>query len=242
MKKSIALCLGAMMLTTIGCRSTKPGSESNLGKDQNSLTNVEVVAGLKEALTVGARNSVAQAGAENGFQNNDSIRLPFPPEVIEVKNKAVEWGFESQVEKFETKLNGVAEKASVKALPIFEKAISEMTIADGFEILNGGDGAATAYLRKNTEAKLIEALYPVVDSTISAMEVTRFWGPMIKKYNTMTSLKGGTKLDPDLTMYVTKLVVSGLFKLVEKEENKIRHSPAARTTVLLSRVFGASKT
>ena len=76
------------------------------------LTNAEVVSGLKEALQVGIKNSVNLTSVADGFLNNASIRLPFPEDAMKVKQKALDWGLTSQVEKFETTLNHAAEEAT----------------------------------------------------------------------------------------------------------------------------------
>ena len=47
------------------------------------------------------------------------------------------------------------------------------------------------------------------------------------------------KINPDLDAYVTQLAIQGLFKLVEKEENKIRKDPGARVTDILMKVFSS---
>ena len=50
-------------------------------------------------------------------------------------------------------------------------------------------------------------------------------------------LSGGKKINPDLEMYITDKAIEGLFKLIAKEEEQIRVSPAARTTDLLKKIF-----
>ncbi|MEY4126264.1 MAG: hypothetical protein RL737_453, partial [Bacteroidota bacterium] len=59
------------------------------------------------------------------------------------------------------------------------------------------------------------------------------------KYNAAVALTGGEKINPDLDAYVTQLAIQGLFKLVEKEENKIRKDPGARVTDILMKVFSS---
>jgi hypothetical protein len=153
----------------------------------------------------------------------------------------MDWGLGSQVEKFETTLNRAAEEATKEALPIFKDAILNMSISDGFTILNGGDGAATRYLKDNTTSKLVTAFSPKVKDAISKVKLTEYWNPIITKYNSAMSLTGGEKINPDLNQYVTERAISGLFQMVEKEENKIRKDPAARVTDLLTKVFGSIK-
>jgi hypothetical protein len=214
---------------------------SGTSTSEPALTNGEVISGLKEALNVGIQNSVNLTSITDGFLKNDAIRLPFPPDAIKVREKALEWGLTGQVEKFETTLNRAAEEATKEALPIFKNAILNMSIADGFAILNGGEGSATRFLRDNTRAQLVEAFKPKVNDAISKVKLTEYWNPIITKYNGAMTLTGGQKLDPDLSQYVTDRAIMGLFHMVELEENKIRKDPVARVSDILKKVFGSVK-
>lgn len=203
------------------------------------LTNTEVISGLREALTVGIQNSVKLTSVQDGFLKDPFIKIPFPADAMKVREKALEWGFTTQVDKFETSLNRAAEQASKEALSIFTNAITNMTVSDGFAILNGGKGAATTFLKTQTSAQLMNAFKPKVESAIASVKVTEYWSPIITKYNSAMALTGGTKINPDLTTYVTQKAIDGLFSKVELEENKIRENPAARISALLTKVFGS---
>jgi hypothetical protein len=204
-----------------------------------SLTNTEVISGLKEALNVGIKNSVNLTSVTDGFLGNATIRLPFPEDALKVKQKALDWGLSGQVDKFETTLNRAAEEATKEALPIFMDAITSMSISDGFSILNGGDGAATKYLKGQTTTKLVTAFSPKVEAAIAKVKLTEYWNPIITKYNSAMTLTGGEKLNPDLNKYVTEKAIAGLFYMVEQEENKIRKDPMARVSDILQKVFGS---
>lgn len=214
---------------------------SNTTNQNNTpkLSNEEVISGLKEALSVGIKNSVNLTSVTDGFLKNNAIRLPFPPDAQKVKDKALEWKLDGQVEKFETTLNRAAEEATKEALPIFADAIKNMTVQDGFAILNGGDGAATKYLKDQTTSKLVAAFSPKVKEATSKVKLTEYWNPIINKYNSAMTLTGGQKLNPDLDAFVTQKAIEGLFYMVEKEENKIRKDPVARITDILVKVFGS---
>ena len=201
------------------------------------LTNDEVIKGLKEALSVGIKNAVDSSAVLDGFLKNPEIRLPFPPDAMKVKEKALNLGMQGQVEKFETTLNRAAEEAVKEALPIFKNAILNMSIQDGFGILKGGNGAATKFLKDKTSDSLAVAFLPKVKNATSKVQLTSYWNPIITKYNAAVALTGGEKINPDLDAYVTQLAIQWLFKLVEKEENKIRKDPGARVTDLLMKVF-----
>ena len=202
---------------------------------KGGLTNDEVIRGLKEALSVGTNNSTSIASKFNGYYNNPLIRIPFPPDAQKVKTVVEGLGMKSQVDKFIETLNRAAEEAAKEAAQIFINAITSMTIADGFQILKGPDDAATSYLRRTTTAPLTSKFRPVVKRAIEKVEVTKYWNPIISKYNQVPFV---TKINPDLDAYVTDKGLQGLFTLIANEEKKIRKNPAARVTDLLRRVFG----
>ena len=234
----ILLFIGSILF---GCGvvdiSSRPTGNSTPTKPQ--LTNDEVIKGLKEALTIGIQNSVDSSSVLDGFLKNPAIRLPFPPDAIKVKEKAINLGMQGQVDKFETTLNRAAEEAVKEALPIFKNAILNMSIQDGFAILKGGNGAATKFLKDKTSDSLAVAFLPKVKNATSKVQLTSYWNPIITKYNAAVTLTGGEKINPDLDAYVTQLAIQGLFKLVEKEENKIRKDPGARVTDILMKVFSS---
>ena len=164
--------------------------------------------------------------------------LPFPPDAIKVKEKAMALGLSGQVEKFETTLNRAAEEATKEAIPIFVDAIKNMSVQDGFAILKGGNGAATTFLKNRTSAILDSTFAPIVKNATSKVKLTEYWNPLITKYNALTL---GEKLNPDLDAYIRQKAIDGLFIMVAKEEDKIRLDPAARVTDILIKVFGSLK-
>lgn len=211
----------------------------NGGEEKNALSNQEVISGLKEALTVGIKNAVDVTSVTDGFLGNPEIKLPFPESAQNMKEKAIEWGLEGQVNKITETLNRAAEDAAKEATPIFINAIKNMTVSDGFKILNDGEGAATDFLKRNTESELIKAFSPKVQESIEKVKLTEYWDPVMTRYNKAVRFTGGEEVDTDLNNYVTTRAIDGLFTMVEKEENKIRMDPAARVTDLLSKVFGS---
>lgn len=237
------LVLGFVVVSLIACDTltdTLETANDVLGGGETSagLTDAEVVEGLKEALNVGTNNSSSLASAVDGFWKNDRIKLPFPPDAIAVKEKAEELGLEGQVEKFELTLNRAAEEACKEAAPIFLNAIKNMSIADGWNILKGDSNAATVYLKNNTSTELYTAFKPKVATAIQTVELTKYWEPVISKYNQLMKLTGGTELNPDLEDYVTIRAIDGLFVLIADEETKIRQDPLARVSDILQKVFG----
>ena len=232
------LLLLVLVLFT-ACSPQELQSILNGAGTSTALSNEEVVAGLKEALRTGAERSVAKASATDGFLGNVRIRIPFPPEAIKVKNTLTDLGMRQPVEDFERTLNRAAEQAAKEAVPVFVEAITSMTIQDGFNLLRGGENAATNFLRERTSASLRARFEPVVAQATREVALTSYWQPLASAYNTATLFTGGTAVDPDLNAYVTTKAMDGLFLLLAEEERKIRVDPLARSTELLRKVFAA---
>lgn len=238
----LLVCL--FIISLFSCSIIEDASTTILSPTNNSpskidLTNEEVISGLKEALNVGIKNAVNLSSVTDGFLKNDVIRLPFPPDAIKVREKAINFGLSKQVTTFEETLNRAAEEATKKALPIFVDAIKNMSVSDGFSILKGGDGAATKFLKSQTSNQLVIAFAPVVKEATTKVQLTAYWNPIITRYNSAMTLSSGQKLDPDLDAYITQKAIDGLFYLVETEENKIRKDPLARVSDILVKVFGS---
>jgi hypothetical protein len=210
------------------------------------LSKEEIIQGLKDALNISIENSVKQSSALDGFWKNPLIKLPFPEDARKVKDAALKLKMHSAVERFETTLNRAAEESTKKALPIFIQAIKNMNISDGLSILNGGNGSATRFLQTNTTNELKTAFRPEVEKAIKTVELTKYWEPLATNYNKVNQFTGGKSINPDLNAYVTERAISGLFKLVEIEENKIRKDPGAAVknvtslaTTTVTKVFGS---
>lgn len=216
-----------------------------------SLSNDKIVNGLKEALNVSTRNAVNITSVTDGFFKNPEIFIPFPPEVKQVRDVVEKVGMKPQVDEFVKQLNRAAETAVKEATPIFVGAITSMTISDGMQLLKGGDNAATKFLENKTRPQLYSKFTPVVQSALDKVQITRYWNPIFTQYNkygsTLNSVgslfgqgnKVPANVNPDLKGYVTNKALDGLFKMMAKEETKIRKDPAARVNDLLKTVFGS---
>ena len=232
--KNIILAI-VMAGVSFGCQTQ---GAKNLWDNVNKpgkLTNSEVIAGLKEALTIGVRESSTTASRVDGFYKNSRIFIPWPAEAQKMKDVLVQTGFSRQVTAFEESMNRAAEEAAKGAFDVFAGAVRDMTISDGFAILNGGETAATQYLRDKTTVPLKGKFSPIVKNAIEKVNVTSYWNPLVNAYNT---IPGVTKQNPNLEDYITDRAINGLMTLIADQEIKIRKDPAAQVTALLKKVFG----
>ena len=115
-------------------------------------------------------------------------------------------------------------------------AIRQITIEDAVRILNGGDTAATDYLREKTESQLRASFTPYVKTSLAQAGAFTSLEQVANSYGV-----GGvtSSLQNDLTNHAVTLGLDGMFHYVAAEEKKIRENPVARTTDLLRRVFGS---
>jgi hypothetical protein len=202
-----------------------------------SLSNEEIISGLKEALSIGAQNSANKLSSVDGFFANAAIKVLMPPEAQKVESTLRSVGMGDLVDKAILSMNRAAEEASKSAAPIFVDAVKSMTVNDALGILKGADTAATGYLRGKTLPALTNAFRPVIENALQKTDATKYWKSVFEAYNKLpTTFK---KVNPDLSAYVTERSLSGLFYQVAQEEQKIRKDPAARVTETLKKVFGS---
>jgi len=247
MKKPLLLSLAVLTLATASHAQIfknilkkdstgKTGVQKILQKatTKSSLSNDEIISGLKEALNVGAKNSTSKLSMVDGFFKDAAIKILMPAEAQKVEQKLRSIGLGKQVDNAILSMNRAAEDAAKSATPIFINAIKGITIQDGLGILKGGDFAATNYLKGKTLSQLTEAFRPVIEQSLQKVDATKYWKTVFSTYNTFSQ----EKVNTDLTAYVTEKALSGIFYQVGLEEQKIRKDPVARTTDILKKVFG----
>lgn len=230
------LCLssGCTELQQLAAPSEDPVQQQSAA----APTTAEISDGLKGALQLGVAHAVRSGSARDGFYANELIKIGVPSEAEQVVSTLRKFGMSAMVDDFELSLNRAAEQASSQAAGIFMDAVTEMTIVDVVDVWQGGDDAATQYLRSTSSAQLEQAFSPIIDQAIASAGVTRYWETLAAKYNNLPFVSPVT---PDLNQYVNDKTMDGLFLLVAQEEQNIREHPAARSTDLLQRVFGYSQ-
>ena len=210
-----------------------------------SLSQDQVVQGLKEALGKGVQQAVSRLGHEGGFLTNANVKIPMPEKLHTVDKTLRVLKQDKLADEFVTTMNHAAEQAVPQAAGVFGDAIKGMSIQDAKAILAGTNNAATEYFRRNTETNLYAKFLPIVKQATDQTGVTSAYKQLMEKAagaNTFgsfgRSLLGTEGMDVDA--YVTNKAMDGLFKMVAEEEKLIRENPAARTTALLQQVFGAA--
>jgi len=216
---------------------TEVGSELLLDKGENSpLDYNTVIAGLKEALSVGSERAVSAVSKPDGYLSNELIRIAMPPQLKQASDLMRKFGLSSYADTFEESMNHAAEKAAPEATALIIDAINDMSIEDANKILKGSDDAATQYFREKTTSQLTNLFRPTIDASLNKVGTTKYYNDLTDKVAAIPLI--GENIDMNLTDYVTEQALDGLFAMIALEEKKIREDPAARTTELLKQVFG----
>ena len=215
------------------------------------LTQSEVINGLKQALVIGADSAAQQLSITNGYYGDELVKITLPPQAQTItQNLSKIPGGEKMVEDVLLRINRAAEDAAKEAAPIFAKAISQMTIQDGFKILNGSNNAATQYLKMQTYDELYNLYQPKIKASVGKKLVGNIstndaWETLSGQRNRIAQSFVGQMADlesveMELDQYLTEKALDGLFIKLANEENEIRTNAEARVTDLLRRVFGST--
>lgn len=205
------------------------------GTSKTGLSSDDIANGLKEALKIGAEKGCANLAKPDGFFKNAALKILMPPEAAKVESTLRSIGLNQLADDFILSMNRAAEDASATAAPIFVRAIKQMTITDGLNILRGNESAATTYLRSKTSDELKSSFNPIVKTSLDKVNATKYWEKAITAYNAIPF--SNHKINPDLSAYVTEKAMEGIYSEIAKQEKDIRANPMARTSELLKKVF-----
>lgn len=228
--------LGAM----VGCEKTF----------SPALTEAEVVQGLKSALSVGSDTAVFQTHRTDGYFKDAALKIMMPPDAAPlVKNISYVPGGQALLDEVILLMNRAAEDAAGLAGPIFQEAITQMSVVDAWGILNGPDTAATHYLREKTFNQLKTAFQPVITTSLQkellpGVTPLQAWNDLTQAYNGVATswvgqVAGLTPFTAQLDRWVTHRALQGLFIKIAEEEKAIRKDPVARVNEILRKVFGS---
>ena len=231
--KKILLFIPLLFLSLTGCDTLNQVAQTAVQQYGNP-TNLEIGNGLKQALEIGTGKSSDQLSAVDGFFTNAEVKILFPPEAQKAERVLRSIGLGKLADNVVLSLNRAAEDAAKQAKPIFVNAIQQMTLQDVTNILLGSQDAATQYFKRTTTLQLSAKFSPVIQTSLNKVGATRYYTDAANAYNRVPFV---SKINPDITDYVTQKAIDGLFVEIAREELNIRQNLSARTTPLLQKVF-----
>lgn len=239
-----------ILVTITSCDVLQSLLGSSMPSGSVPLSEAEVSEGLKTALLKGIDTSLAQLGTRDGFYKDAAIKLFLPNEandvIATIKNIP---GGNLLVSNVEMSLNRAAEAAMPEASKIFQQAVMKMQLSDVFQILNGGNQAATDYLKRQSMESIKDVFRPIVQSYVKkeylpGISPESAYQKLIDTYNTASvgGLLWPSIKQNSLIEYTTQKACEALFTKIGAEESKIRSLSAHRVDAILKRVFGNQTT
>ena len=232
--KKILILIPFLFVLFSSCDTLNQVAQTTIQQNGNPTT-LDINNGLKQALELATGKSSDQLSAVNGFFGNAAVKILFPPEAQKVEKTLRSIGLGKLADNVILSLNRAAEDAAVQAKPIFVGAIKQMTLTDVTNILLGNQDAATQYFKRTTTLQLSAKFKPVVQTSLNKVGATKYYTDAATAYNKVPFV---TKVNTDISDYVTQKAIDGLFVEIAREELNIRQNLGARTTPLLQKVFG----
>ena len=206
------------------------------------LSQDQVADALKQALGKGVSSAITNLARPDGFLANPKVKIPMPEKLQTVEKTLRAMKQDQYADEFVTTMNRAAEAAVPEALPIFTDALKSMTIDDAKRLVSGTNDSATQFFKARGGKQIQEKMAPIVKQATEKAGVTAAYKKLLAQGGGATSFLGKLNYDTsslDVDSYVTQKASDGLFKMIAEEEDRIRKNPAARTSELLQKVFGA---
>src|SRR5450830_685529 len=204
----------------------------------SDISNQDATSGLKAALEKGANVAVSKLGVENGFLNNDKVKIQLPGVLQQAMPLLKMTGQGQKLDELVVSMNRAAESAVPLAKPLLINAVKSMSVTDAKNILSGGETSVTDFFRQKTATPLGEKFLPIVK------KITDQNGLSAKYNSTMGQVaKTGLVSAEQSTVegYVTQRSLDGLFYMIGEEEKAIRRDPVGAGSAIIGKVFGALK-
>jgi len=211
------------------------GCPNLVGAASSALTQQDITAAFKQALSIGTDEVIGQLGVKNGFNLDSNVHIPLPDDLAKVQNILKSAGFSYLLDDLENRINYAAEIATPHAQELFLNAISDMTFDDVMTIYNGPQDSATNYFKSKMSAPLANKMTPFINQAISQAGAVQAYDNMMSQYQAIPFMPD---VKADLTNYVVDEGIDGIFYYLAKQEAEIRQDPVRHTTALLKKVFG----
>ncbi|AMP12745.1 DUF4197 domain-containing protein [Collimonas pratensis] len=204
----------------------------------SDLSNQDASSGLKAALQKGADVAVSKLGVENGFLNNDKVKIGLPSVLDKAMPLLRMTGQGQKLDDLVVSMNHAAEQAVPLAKPLLLNAVKSMSVTDAKNILTGGDTSVTDFFKQKTSTQLGEKFLPIVKGVTDRNGLSA-------QYNSVMGQVGKTGMVPaqqsTVEGYVTQRALDGLYTIIGDEEKAIRQDPVGAGSAIIGKVFGALK-
>lgn len=227
-----SLCKTAATITLV-CASSLAAAVSLA-----DLSSKDASSGVKAALEKGASAAVSKLGVENGFLNNEKVKIGLP-EMLEKAMPILRMtGQGKKIDELQVSMNHAAESAVALAKPLLLDAVKSMSVTDAKNILSGGETSVTDFFRQKTATPLTAKFLPVVKKITDRNGLSPQYNALMGKASSSGLV---SKEEATVESYVTQRALDGLYTIIAEEEKAIRADPIGTGSAILGKVFGAMK-
>lgn len=200
------------------------------------ISNQEASSGLKAALEKGAVAAVGKLGVENGFLNNEKVRIGLPDVLEKARPLLKMSGRGKQLDELVVSMNRAAESAVPLAKPLLLDAVKSMSVSDAKNILTGGETSVTSFFREKTSGPLAVKFLPIVKKITDRSGLSGQYNATVAQVS-----KLGIVPEQQSTVegYVTQRTLDGLYYMIGEEEKQIRRDPVSYGSKIIGKVFGS---
>lgn len=204
----------------------------------SDISNQDATSGLKAALEKGANVAVSKLGQQNGFLNNDKVKIKLPGALEQAMPIIRMTGQGQKVDELVVDMNHAAEAAVPMAKPLLVNAVKSMSVSDAKNILSGGETSVTDFFRQKTSGELAAKFLPIVKKITDKNGLSARYNATMGQV-AKTGLVSGEQ--STVEGYVTQRALDGLFLMIGEEEKAIRQDPVGSGSAIIGKVFGAIK-
>ncbi|GAC1421293.1 MAG: hypothetical protein NVS1B13_22460 [Flavisolibacter sp.] len=184
---------------------------------------------IREMLDIGVRDETMNPA----LSKQRIMSTIFPESIRKTLNTLQQLGLTNQIDKFTTDLTMASQRAASKSIPVFVRAIDNLSFRDAIQIIKGGQTAATDYLRAAAGTDVRLAIRPVMKESIDQYHLENQWETITKPIKSVV----GDRLNLDLSNLMAGIVSESMFDKIAAKEKQIREQESARNSTLLHNVF-----
>ena len=193
-----------------------------------TLSQADAALAIRQLLELGTRD-----GVRGSFTQQAIMETLFPEPIRKTLSTLQQIGLSGEIDRFTNTLAIASEKAADRSIPIFLRAIDNLSFTDALSIIRNGGTAATDYLKTTTGSEVRRSITPVMKEALDEYKLNEQWDKLMKPAQTLA----GNKLNLDLANLMAGLVTQKMFEKIGEKERLVRTNISYRTTPLLQKAF-----
>ncbi|MFL5787196.1 MAG: DUF4197 domain-containing protein [Flavisolibacter sp.] len=193
-----------------------------------NLSQADAALAIRQLLELGTRD-----GVRGSFTQQAIMETLFPEPIRKTLSTLQQIGLSGEIDRFTNTLAIASEKAADRSIPIFLRAIDNLSFTDALSIIRNGGTAATDYLKTTTGSEVRHSITPVMKEALDEYKLNEQWDKLMKPAQTLA----GNKLNLDLANLMAGLVTQKMFEKIGEKERLVRTNISYRTTPLLQKAF-----